>query len=227
MFETLQPGQTWAELGFFKCITTSETQKTHIEKIMRKVSFDILSPVISECFVKNEFPPKTIISIHTRDQRDTANIIKQFYARFPQYRWITFRDLRGLTETQFSEAMKDSFLSIWIDPTSSFGTFPLEAMKMNVPVIGVLPHLQPEWLNEDNGLWLVNKNSIVDVAADFVQNWLEDNVNPELYEQMEKTASKYSDYQEFQKNVLEIFSEIFEKRSMSFEEQLNKLETIE
>jgi len=114
------------------------------------------------------------------------NIIKQFYARFPQYRWITFRDLRGLTETQFSEAMKDSFLSIWIDPTSSFGTFPLEAMKMNVPVIGVLPHLQPEWLNEDNGLWLVNKNSIVDVAADFVQNWLEDNVNPELYEQMEK-----------------------------------------
>jgi len=227
MFETLQPGQTWSQLGFFKCITTSESQKSHIEKIMRKVSFDIINPVISECFQKSETPAKTIISIHTRDQRDTANIIKEFYARFPQYRWITFRDLRGLTEKQFSEAMKDSFVSIWIDPTSSFGTFPLESMKMGIPVIGVLPYVQPNWLNEDNGLWLVNKNSVVDVVADFVQNWLEDNINPELYSSMETTSSEYSSYEKFQKNVVEVFSEIFDKRSASFEDQLNKLETIQ
>jgi len=227
IFETLQPGQTWNQLGFFKCITTSEGQKQHIEKIMRKISFDVLPPVISECFQKSEFPPKTIISIHTRDQRDTANVIKQFYARFPQYRWITFRDLRGLTEKQFSDAMKDSFLSIWMDQTSGFGTFPLESMKMGIPVIGVLPHLQPEWLNEDNGLWIVNKNSIVDVVADFIQNWLEDNINPELYTEMEKTAEKYINMEEFKNNVINIFSGILEKRMMSFEEQLNKLETIE
>jgi len=27
IFETLQPGQTWSQLGFHKCITTSEKQK--------------------------------------------------------------------------------------------------------------------------------------------------------------------------------------------------------
>lgn len=227
IFETLEPGQTWNQLGFYKCITTSETQKSHIEKIMRKISFDIIEPVISDVFKPSEFPPKTIISIHSRSQRDTANIIKEFYARFPQYRWITFRDMRGLSEKEFAEAMKDCYVSVWIDSTSGFGTFPLESMKMNIPVIGLVPNLKPEWLNEENGLWLVNKNSIVDVIADFTQNWLEDNINPELYDEMKKTSQKYSNIEDFEQNVVNIITDMLNKRMSSFEEQLNKFETID
>lgn len=227
IFETLQPGQSWNQLGFHKCITTSEKQKEYINNMMRKTSIDIISPVISESFKKADLPPKTIISIHTRDQRDTANIIKQFYVKFPQYRWITFRDLRGLTESEFTDAMKDSFVSIWVDQTSSFGTFPIESMKMGIPVIGLVPNLQPEWMNEDNGLWLVNKNSIVDVVADFVQNWLEDNINPELYDFMEKTSNEYTDINKFESDVIEVFSSMIETRMKTFEEQLTKFETID
>ena len=134
MFETLQPGQTWAQLGFYKVITTSNQQKELIEGVMRNVYVDVIEPYISDNFQKNKFPPKTIINIHTREHRDTTNLIKSFYAKFPQYRWITFRDLRGLSEEEFAEAMKDSFLSIWIDQSSSYGTFPLESMKMGIPV---------------------------------------------------------------------------------------------
>jgi len=227
IFETLQPGQNWQQLGFFKCITTSETQKTHIEQIMRKVSFEIIKPIISDCFVKSENPAKTIISIHSRDQRETVNLIKQFYVKFPQYRWITFRDLRGLTEKEFATALKESFVSVWIDQTSGFGTFPLESMKSGVPVIGMLPHLQPEWLNEDNGIWLANKNSLVEVVADFTQNWLEDNLNPELFDAMDKTVEQYSNIENFEKNVISVFSEMIETRMKTFEEQLNKFETID
>ena len=163
VFETLQPGQTWSQLGFYKCITTSNKQKELIESVMRSVSVDVVEPAISDVFVKNEFPPKTIINIHTRDHRDTTNLIKTFYAKFPQYRWITFRDLRGLSEVEFAEAMKDSFISVWIDQTSSFGTFPLESMKMGIPVLGLVPDNVPSWMNEDNGLWVNNKTIIVDV----------------------------------------------------------------
>jgi exonuclease III len=134
MLETLQPGQTWAQLGFYKVITTSNKQKELIEGVMRNVYVDVVEPYISDNFQKNKFPPKTIINIHTREHRDTTNLIKSFYAKFPQYRWITFRDLRGLSEEEFAEAMKDSFLSIWIDQSSSYGTFPLESMKMGIPV---------------------------------------------------------------------------------------------
>jgi hypothetical protein len=226
VFETLQPGQTWSQLGFYKCITTSNKQKELIESVMRSVSVDVVEPAISDVFVKNEFPPKTIVNIHTRDHRDTTNLIKTFYAKFPQYRWITFRDLRGLTETEFAEAMKDSFISIWIDQTSSFGTFPLESMKMGIPVLGLVPDTIPTWMNEDNGLWVNNKTIIVDVLSDFIQNWLEDNLNPELFANMDKTMESISTVDKFGVDTINLFSRMFELRITSFEDQLSKLETI-
>jgi hypothetical protein len=42
MFETLQPGQTWAQLGFYKVITTSNKQKELIEGVMRNVYVDVI-----------------------------------------------------------------------------------------------------------------------------------------------------------------------------------------
>jgi len=226
VFETLQPGQTWSQLGFYKCITTSNKQKELIESVMRNVSVDVVEPAISDVFVKNEFPPKTIVNIHTRDHRDTTNLIKTFYAKFPQYRWITFRDLRGLSEAEFAEAMKDSFISIWIDQTSSFGTFPLESIKMGIPVLGLVPDNIPTWMNEDNGLWVNNKTIIVDVLSDFIQNWLEDNLNPELFANMERTMESISTVEKFESDTVNLFSRMFELRITSFEDQLSKLETI-
>jgi hypothetical protein len=193
---------------------------------MRNVTVDVVAPYISDVFQKNEYPPKTIINIHTRDQRDTANLIKSFYVKFPQYRWITFRDLRGLSENEFAEAMKDSFISIWIDQTSSFGTFPLESMKMGIPVLGLVPDVVPSWMNEDNGLWVNNKTIIVDVLSDFIQNWLEDNLNPELFDRMNLTLETISNKEKFENETLSLFGDIFEKRITSFEDQLSKFETI-
>jgi biopolymer transport protein ExbD len=226
VFETLQPGQTWTQLGFYKCITTSNKQKELIESVMRNVSVDVVEPAISDVFVKNQFPPKTIVNIHTRDHRDTTNLIKTFYAKFPQYRWITFRDLRGLSEVEFAEAMKDSFVSVWIDQTSSFGTFPLESIKMGIPVLGLVPDNIPTWMNEDNGLWVNNKTIIVDVLSDFIQNWLEDNLNPELFVNMDNTLKSISTVEKFESDTVSLFSKMFELRITSFEDQLSKLETI-
>ena len=227
IFETLQPGQTWTQLGFNKCITTSEKQKEYITTTMRSVSVDVIEPTISEVFEKQEFPPKTIIGVHTRDHRDTVNLIKTFYVKFPQYRWITFRDLRGLSQTEFTNAMKESFASVWIDSISSFGTFPLESMKMGIPVIGLVPNITPEWMNEENGIWINNQNMIIDVIADFIQNWLEDNINPKLYEEMDNTINKLSTKEKFESEVVELFTKMIDTRADSFEAQLSKLEITE
>jgi hypothetical protein len=227
MLETLQPGQTWSQLGFHKCITTSEFQKEYISNVMRGVSIDIIPPYISEDFKAQTLPPKPMIAIHSREQRDTANIIKNFYIKFPQYRWITFRDMRGITEKEFSNALQDCFLSVWVDETSSFGTFPLESMKSNVPVLGLVPNLVPTWMNEDNGLWINNKNQIVDFIADFLQNWLEDNVNEKIYESMSLTSSETISKSDFEEKVITLFDGFLQTRLNSFEEQLNKLEPAE
>ena len=222
--ETLQPGQSWSQYGFMKCITTTNLQKEYIEKVMRQSSFDVIKPYISENFQPKEVPPMPIIGVHTKDQSDAINIIKTFYLKFPQYRWFTFRDLRGLSEYEFANSLKDCFVSVWVDDHSGFGTFPLESMKSNVPVIGKIPNMTPEWMNEDNGIWITDQTIIPDVIADFIQNWLEDNIKPEMYEEMKKTAQKYSDKQEFESSVVSLFEGYIKTRTESFEEQISKTE---
>jgi hypothetical protein len=224
MLETLQPGQSWNQFGFMKCITTTNKQKEYIERVMRQASFDIVEPYITSSFEPKSLPAMPIIGVHTKEQTDAVNLIKTFYLKFPQYRWFTFRDLRGLSEKEFANSLKDCFLSVWVDDHTGFGTFPLESMKSNVPVIGKVPIMAPEWMNEDNGIWITDQTLLADVVADFIQNWLEDNIKPEMYDEMKKTADKFSDKQKFDLAVVSLFEGYLHNRANSFEEQISKTE---
>lgn len=223
IFETLQPGQNWSQLGFTKCLTTSEKLKEYVSSNMKNVSIDVIEPTISEIFSKSEYPNKPIIAVHTREQRDTINLIKSFYNKFPQYRWISFRDMRGMSEEEFANALKECMLSVWIDSTSSFGTFPIESMKSGVPVLGKIPNLIPNWLNEDNGLWIQDSIIIQDVIADFIQNWLEDNISDKIYNTGFETSNNYSDFSKFESNTKDLFSKYALSRINNFTEELNKI----
>lgn len=222
--ETLQPGQNWAQFGFYKCITTSGVQKEYVEKIMRQSSFDIIEPYISSNFESRNLPAMPVIAVHTKEQEDAINIIKTFYLRFPQYRWFTFRDMRGLSEKDFANSLKECCLSVWVDNKSGFGTFPLESMTCGVPCLSKIPDLQPSWMDEENGIWITDVTLITDFIADFVQNWLEDNIKPELFENMKKTSEKFINKQIFEDKVIETFGTYLTTRADSFEQQLSKLE---
>jgi hypothetical protein len=224
MLETLQPGQTWNQFGFYKCITTSNKQKEYIERVMRQISFDIIEPVISDEFHPKKSPAMPIIGVHAKEQSDAINLIKTFYLKFPQYRWFTFRDLRGLSEKEFANSMRDCFLNVWIDDHSAFGTFPLESMKSGIPVIGKVPNLSPDWMSEDNGIWITDQTLFPDLVADYVQNWLEDNIDPKIYDEMKKTVERYIDKQKFESQVVSLFDGYLTLRADSFENQISKTE---
>lgn len=222
IFETLQPGQTWTQFGFTKCITTSEMMKEYISTVMRGVSIDVIEPTISEHFEKSKFPAKPIIAIYTREQRDSINLIKSFYVKFPQYRWIAFRDMRGLSQQEFANVLKDCMLSVWVDDVSSFGTFPLESMRCNVPVLGKAPKIVPSWMNEDNGIWITDSIRMIDFISEFIQNWLEDNVAESIYEGGQNTASKFVNYDNFKDTTTTTFSRYIGTRIENFMSELNK-----
>ena len=223
MLETLPPGISWSQYGFLKVITTNENQRKYISDIMKGVSFDIIEPKLDEVFSKKEKPSKPIIAIHTREQRDTAKIIKSFYLKYPQYRCITFRDMRGIKQDDFSKFLKESYVSVWVDLESGFGTYPLESMVSGTPVIGRVPSLKPEWMNDSNGVWTYEFNEIIDIIANFTQNWLEDNISDSLYENMKLTSDRYSSQSEFNATVITTFDEYLETRKKSFIEQLEKI----
>jgi hypothetical protein len=220
--ETLQPGQNWAQFGFLKCITTSFKQKDYIEKIMKQTTFDIIEPLISEYFEPRKLPAMPIVAVHTKDQSDTINLIKTFYLKFPQYRWFTFKDMRGLSEKEFAETLKECFLSVWVDEDSGFGTFPLESMACGVPVIGKVPNLQPDWITENNGIWVTDKTLMSDYVADFIQNWLEDNIKTEIYDEGIKTSDKFKNKSLFEQNVVSNFESYITQRADSFELQIKQ-----
>jgi hypothetical protein len=100
-------------------------------------------------------------------------------------------------------------------------------MKCGIPVLGLTPNLVPGWMNSDNGLWVNNKIQLVDYVADFLQNWLEDNLNGSLFESMEKTVDELPSKETFDERVITLFDGYLNTRLSSFEEQLNKLVTIE
>jgi hypothetical protein len=68
---------------------------------------------------------------------------------------------------------------------------------------------------------------LVDVLSDFIQNWLEDNINPSLFENMETTVGSLQTIDDFERKVVELFEEMLYVRLESFEAQLNKLQVIE
>jgi glycosyltransferase involved in cell wall biosynthesis len=189
---------------------------------MRNNSFDICEPYISDVFKKQEKPPMPIIGVHSREQEDTINLIKTFYLRFPQYRWFTFRDLRGLSHEQFANAVSECMLTVWIDSESGYGTFPLESMKSGVPVMGIAPELVPYWMNEENGIWIKDRILLPELLGDWIQNWLEDNIAPSIYENMEKTISSLPSRDDFENKVLSLFEEYLTIRANSMKDQISK-----
>jgi len=191
IFETLQPGVTWTHYGINRCLTTCESQKAYLESIMPGLSVEVIPFYFPEYFEQPKAPKPPVIAIHTREARDTAKIIKTFYVKYPQFRWIAFKDMRNLPRKKFAEALQETCVSVWVDDISGFGTFPLESMMVGNPVIGKLPNLRPDWLNEHNGIWTYEFNKIVDIIGAFIKNWLEDEVPVELYEHTNNTVSTY------------------------------------
>jgi glycosyltransferase involved in cell wall biosynthesis len=135
--------------------------------------------------------------------------------------------MRGIKQQDFAKFLKESFVSVWVDNESAFGTFPLESMLSGTPVIGKLPNMKPDWLKEENGVWTYEFNEIVDILANFTQNWLEDNISESLYDRILESGLEFNDYKKFVNNVTNTFSEYFEIRTKMFSEQLEKINVTE
>ena len=207
IFEMLMPAKNWLDYGI-----KTEKQKNYVENLMtNKLNVEVIPVSIPEYFKPSDKPKKPIIAVSTRDQRDLVKLYKSFYLKYPHLKWVSFRDMKGLPREVFAKSLAESCLAIWVDKPSAFGTFPVEAMKCDVPVLGLVPDMLPEWIADKNGLWTQDPLAIVDLAANYFQAWLEDGEPQELYDEMSKIKEQYTVEQ--QKNKInEVYSKIFQER---------------
>ncbi len=236
IFEMLEIGEGWEQFNIRDVITTNKNLTEYVRSVFRGTFTEEIPLAIPEYFKDSDKPKVPTIAMSARDKRELLKIVKIFYQKYPHYRFVTFRDMSGLPRKDFADELSKSFLSVWIDELSSFGTFPIESMKCNTPVIGKIPRMVPEWMGSvdengnlnlnDNGIWTANLNSIPDVIATMVGLYLEDALPENIMNGMEEYKNKY-DVETFEKTLSEVYGRLFDRRIVEFEMMCKNLEETE
>lgn len=216
LLELLPIGKRWnTDFGFNDVITTTTKQAIYVSNLFPSIRTHIVPVSIPKYFQPNEKPKIPMIAMLSRNQTDSIKIAKSFYLQYPMYKWITFKDMRGLSRETFASELAKCCLAVWVDDASGFGTFPLEAMECNTPVIGKIPNLVPEWMEstdennntfiKNNGVWTNTTINIPELIATYIKLWLEDSVPTDLLNGIEESKGGYTE--EKQKRTL---SEVYD-----------------
>jgi hypothetical protein len=234
IFELLPLGRRWTDFGFNDVITTSEKQGEYLKTLFPSIKTHVVPVAISSYFKASNKPKLPIVTIHTRNQSDVSKITKSFYLQYPIYKWLTFKELRGLSKAQFADELSKSCLAIWVDDVAGFGTFPLEAIECDTPVIGKIPNMVPEWMEEldsdgqsvlkYNGLWTNSTLNIPELISTYMKVWLEDSVPQELLDGMAETKGVYSEENQ-SKKIEEVYSSLVQSRTDEFKNIIDSLKT--
>ena len=235
LLELLPLGKRWnVDFGFFDVITTSQNQADYLTRLFPSIKTHIVPVSIPSYFNKNEKPKLPIVTVCSRNQGDAAKIAKSFYLQFPIYKWITFKELRGIPRQAFAKELADSCLAVWIDDQAGFGTFPIEAMECGTPVIGKIPNLVPEWMSDKdengnpsikaNGVWTNTTLNIPELIATYIKLWLEDSVPSDLLKSMNESTGQYT-VDKQTAAISDVYGQIVTSRKEEFANILSNLQT--
>jgi hypothetical protein len=232
IFELLPLGRRWTDFGFNDVITTSEKQGEYLKSMFPSINTHVVPVSIPSYFKSSNKPKMPVIAIHTRNSHDSAKIYKSFYLQYPIYKWLSFKELRGLSREQFANELGKACLSVWVDDVAGFGTFPLESIECDTPVIGKIPNVIPEWMEsidadgnqtlKYNGIWVNSTQSINDMIASYMKAWLEDSVPQELLDGMSETKGVYSEENQVNK-IKEVYNELVQSRTNEFKNIIDSL----
>lgn len=226
LYDTLPIGSKWVDFGFDRAITTTQQSKKHILEYFPESIVYIIPPIIGDNFKPAEKPLKPYVAIHCRDRVVHRKLISQFYLKYPQLRWVTFRDMIQMSYDEFSEALKECSVSLWVDDQSTFGTFPLESMKCGVPIVGKIPNVEPDWLGE-NGMWTYDEEKLVEILGTYILAWIEGiELTSEVRDQMRDTLLPY-ETEVTKTNIISIFNSLKNSRIESIKKVIEKLEKTE
>lgn len=240
MMNSLIPGTDWKSFNVFDIITTSTTLKEWIETFQGKNKFSIKTYDIGipSYFERSDVPQKPIISIIGRNANEISKLVKLFFSRYPQYSWVTFDPMltkskppQQMRRVDFAKRLQGNFAATWVDRIASFGTFPLECMKSGVIPICLKPDITPEYILERSsgdtvvkiasgvGVWTDNFYDMPVLIGEVLIKFLDDAISPELYDEMEKHASKYTQ-ENAEKQLIEIYQGYIDVRTALFQTAL-------
>lgn len=229
--DTCPMGVSFEDLKIRDFITTSEGLKARIQRLFPVSKIDVVRHSIPSYFVQNNETKKLIINVVSHSQNDVNSIIKSFYWRFPQYKWVIFRPISNIERHEFADELSNSIATIWCDTNTDFGQVALECMAANSIVIGKIPSDEPDWLYRNgelvnNGIWFYNNFDAADIIASVVDSFLSNSIPQIVFDEMKNTVSNYTE--EKQKDeIISVYSSIIENRKQELEKILTHYENKE
>ena len=228
--EFMPVSQTFESLGIVDVVTTSTINEKGVKSYFPNIRTHIVSPSVMPVFRDSDEPRKLIVNIVSKEQSDANKIVKPFYWKNPLYRWVSFRDLRGLSKSVMAEAMREAAITVWVDDKTDFGVSLLEVVKCGGLVLAKLPERAQEWMIEKNEeeensfkptssiLWFNDIDEVSNILPQVVRSWTIDQVPTEVYDKQKELYDMFTEnIQELE--VIEAYEKgIIERRLKDFEE---------
>ena len=236
MADFMPVGVTPFDMNINEMVVTTQALKDLADQYFPGIKTHIVRPMVAPVFRNNDAPKKLIVNVVSRSQDDISRIVKPFYWKYPVYKWVSFRDLRGVTQEVFADALREGAITIWMDDISDFGYSALEAAKSGSIVIAKVPSTPTDWTfvhevredGESNGLnpafiWFDDLNRVPDMVASVVRTWTLDKIPQELYDNLSHAADNYN-YDAHRDDVTREYADgLFKKRLADFKEVLGQI----
>jgi hypothetical protein len=218
ILNALSPGVSWDHYGVKDCLSVSNIQTNYIKMIMPNIrTKNVVGKVDPEQYKPvadtKKLPIVSFIPSRFDGGQKSHNVIKTFYAMFPQYRWIQFKQITGLSNNEYEETLANSAFYIHFDEYSSWGTAPIEAYLSNCLVAGWDGIGGREYMTKNN-TWIAPNGDIIRLAiqlSNMIETYLMDEVSHETIEDMEKATLMYSPDAE-RDSVINVHNEYREDR---------------
>lgn len=229
--EVIPVGVTWFDMGINEAVVSTKNSEKAVKEYFPGLKTHVVSPYIPAVFRKNTEPQDLIVNIISKDPSDINKIIKPFFWKYPVYKWVSFRDLRGLPQETFADALREAAFTIWVDDDTNFGASLLEAVRSGGIVLAKLPKVPTEWMVDEKGLlhgsivWFDDLRKVPDVIASVVRTWLIDEIPHELQDEAEKLNQLYTREQHEKEVLDEYVNGIFESRKKEITEAIEQFKT--
>lgn len=221
ILNAMQIGQRWQHFGIKDVISVSDGITQYLNAIMPGLTIKNYSQSIDRSIFKKyditaKNPVVAFMAGRTSDAvLKTYNVIKTFYLFYPQYKWIRFDELKGLSKEDYAERLGNAAIALYTDEIAGFGTFPLEAMAVGTHVVGWTPVGGKEYMNANNGFWAMNGDvfQLAELLGHAIEKWLTGKLDaPEVDAAYEATLTKYTAEQETQ-TILNIYTQYKQERA--------------
>lgn len=233
ILEQMPISAQWGDLGMMEAVTNTDINASLVKEIFPYVKTTTIDPYIDDMYGTTDEPKKLIVNIIARNQEDINKIIKPFYWKYPMYKWVSFRDLRGFPKEQYSQLLREAALTIWVDENTSFGYGALEAMKSGSIVMAKTTELAQKWMEQGDGVnlknccvWFDTFHESHKMIASVVRAWITDNIPSEIGEAVNESLRLYS-YEKTKNDFLTYINGVFEIRKKEMQSLITTIKSKE